>query len=119
IKSFLYIFCALALALAACEDVIDVPVQKGPQRLVVEASLDWEKGTSGNDQTILLSRSTGYYDTEGFLGVSGASVKVTNNVSGAVHDFVDQGNGSYGTTDFEPVMGDSYTLEIIDGGQVY
>ena len=117
IRPILFLFSALLIA--ACEDVIDVPLQKGPQRLVVEASLDWEKGTPGNLQTITLSQSTGFYEPSEFPGVSGASVKVINDVSGRVYDFVDQGNGQYGITDFEPVLGQAHTLEIIHGGQVY
>ena len=117
IRPILFLFSALLIA--ACEDVIDLPLQKGPPRLVVEASLDWEKGTPGNLQTISLSQSTGFYEPSGFLGVSGASVKVTNDVSGRVYDFVDQGNGQYGISDFEPVLGQAHTLEIIHGGQVY
>jgi len=107
------------LLIAACQDVIDLPLQEGPQRLVVEASLDWEKGSPGNVQTINLSLSNGFYEPSEFLGVSGASVKVTNEVSGRVYDFVDQGNGQYGITDFEPGVGQAHTLEIIHDGQVY
>jgi len=117
IRTFQLLFSFLLIT--ACQDVIDLPLPKGPTRLVVEASLDWEKGTPGNVQTIILSRSTGFYETSEFLGVSGAEVKVTNDVSGRVYDFVDQGNGQYGITDFEPVLGQAHTLEIIHGGQVY
>ena len=38
------------IVFASCEDVIDVDVNNAEPRLVIEASLDWEKGTAGNGQ---------------------------------------------------------------------
>lgn len=109
----------LSMALASCEDVIDVPVQTAPTRLVVEASLDWEKGTTGNEQSIRLSNSTAFFDTTSNTAVTGASVKVTNDSSGAEFVFADQNNGEYATSSFVPVIGQSYTLEIIHNGETY
>ncbi|TMM57394.1 DUF4249 domain-containing protein [Maribacter algarum] len=109
----------LSIALASCEDVIDVPVQTGPTRLVVEASLDWEKGTAGNEQSIRLSNSTAFFDTTSNTAVTGASVKVTNDSSGAEFVFADLNTGEYATSSFVPVIGQSYTLEIIHNGETY
>ncbi len=109
----------LAIALASCEDVVDVPVQDGPIRLTIEASLDWEKGTSGNEQTITLSSSTAFFDTTGNTTATGASVKVTNDTNGAEFLFADQNNGEYTTSEFVPALGQTYTLEIIYNGETY
>lgn len=103
----------------ACEDVIDVDVQTASSRLVIEASLDWEKGTLGNNQTIKLSKSTPYFDTETNTSVTNASVKVTNNRSAEEFVFTHQNDGVYVTTDFVPVIHDSYTLEVIYDGEIY
>lgn len=108
-----------ALALASCTDVIDVPVQTAPTRLVVEASIDWVKGTSGNEQTIRLSTSSAFFDTESTTPVTGASVKITNDTSGDEFLFVDQNNGEYTTSAFVPAIGQSFTLEIIHEGETY
>lgn len=113
------LFSSLFLLSFACQDVIDVPLESGPERLVVEASLDWEKGTPGNLQTIKLSKSTGFYQAGEVVPVTGASVVVTNEDSGATFDFEDQNNGAYSTTSFQPVLGESYSLEIIHQGAVY
>lgn len=107
------------IALASCEDVIDVPVQTAPTRLTVEASLDWEKGTPGNEQSIRLSTSTPFFDTTNSTAVTGASVKVTNVSSGTEYLFADQNNGEYRTSDFEPIIGEPYTLEISYNGDTY
>ena len=109
----------LAIALASCSDVIDVPVQTAPTRLVVEASIDWEKGTMGNEQTIRLSTSTAFFETTGNTVVTGASVIISNDTSGDEFLFVDQNNGEYTTDDFVPVIGQSYTLQIIHDGETY
>jgi len=109
----------LVLLITSCEDVIDVPVQTAPTRLTVEASLDWEKGTPGNEQVIKLSTSTPFFDTTTNTAVSGATVSVTNDSSGAVVIFADQNNGEYFTSSFEPSIGQSYTLEIVYNGETY
>ncbi|WP_339704321.1 DUF4249 domain-containing protein [uncultured Kriegella sp.] len=107
------------IALASCSDVIDVPVQTAPTRLVVEASIDWVKGTSGNEQTIRLSTSSAFFDTASTTPVTGASVKITNDTSGDEFLFVDQNNGEYLTSEFVPAIDQSYTLEIIHEGETY
>ncbi len=109
----------LAIALTSCEDVIDVPVQTAPTRLVIEASMDWEKGTAGNVQSIRLSASTAFFDTTDNTAVTGASVAVTNDTDGEMFIFADQDNGEYTTAEFVPVIGQSYTLEIIHSGETY
>ncbi|MFI1743431.1 DUF4249 domain-containing protein [Thalassobellus sediminis] len=107
------------LAFTSCEDVIDVDVQEAPTRLVIEASIDWEKGTIGNNQTIKLSKSTPYFDATTNVSVTNASVKVTNNNSAEEFVFTHQSNGAYTTTQFVPVINDSYTLEVIYEGETF
>ncbi|EAR01268.1 DUF4249 family protein [Maribacter sp. HTCC2170] len=109
----------LIVAFTSCEDVIDVPVQTAQTRLVIEASLDWEKGTTGNEQSITLRTSTAFFDSSSTTAAAGASVTVTNDDSGAVFIFEDQNNGNYTTNEFVPVLGQPYALEVIHDGQTY
>lgn len=88
-------------------------------RLVVEASLDWEKGTEGNVQRILLSLSTPYFGEQMFSPVGGAVVTVTNTSTGAQFAFADAGEGSYVTDVFVPVLNQEYRLEIVYEGKTY
>lgn len=113
------LFALNIIVFVSCEDVVDVEVQNGPTRLVVEASLDWEKGTSGSQQVIILSESTPYYSGNTNTEVLGATVIVSNNTSGDEFVFTDQGNGEYLSTTFEPVLGQSYSLRIEYNGEVY
>ena len=109
----------LTLILVSCSDVIDVPVQMAPTRLVVEASIDWEKGTTGNEQSIRLSTSTAFFNTTGNTAVAGASVIISNDANGDEFLFLDQNNGEYVTSEFVPILGQSYTLVIIHDGENY
>ncbi|WP_339840446.1 DUF4249 domain-containing protein [uncultured Maribacter sp.] len=106
-------------SLTSCSDVIDVDVQQGPTRLVIQASLDWEKGTNGNEQVVYLSTSTDFFDTTSNTAVTGASVAVTNDTSGAEFIFTDQNDGSYSTTEFVPVLNQSYSMVIVHDGETY
>ncbi|NJB35595.1 DUF4249 domain-containing protein [Croceivirga sp. JEA036] len=118
-KSFLKQLAILILIVfTSCEDIVDIEVQEGPTRLVIEASLDWEKGTEGNYQTIKLSTSTPYFDTS-FQPAIGATVSVLNVNSGTEVLFVDQNDGNYSTTDFEPIIGDTYVLTISYKNEVF
>ena len=64
---------SVGLFVTGCEKAINVPLKTASPRLVIDASIDWVKNTSGNDQKILLSTTTGYYSSE-FPSVSGAVV---------------------------------------------
>lgn len=110
---------ATVLFLTGChEDVIDVDLNTALPRLVIDASIDWVKNTVGNNQKITLSTTTGYYSDE-FPAVSGASIIVTNTAN-TVFNFIETpGTGEYICTNFEPVIGETYTLTIILNGETY
>jgi hypothetical protein len=109
----------LLTTLISCDDPIDVELTEAPPRLVIEASLDWEKGTVGNNQTVKLSTSTPFFDNNSDTSVTGASVKVTNNDTNAEFIFTDQNDGTYTTNSFVPILNNSYTLEVVYNGEVY
>lgn len=119
-KTQIKIVLGLILAVfTACTDVVDVDVPTAAPRLVIEASIDWEKGTTGNDQVIKLSTSTPYFDTTTSSIVTGASVRVTNDTTGDEFIFTDQNDGTYTTNSFVPVLNQSYTLTVVHGTEVY
>ncbi|RNL84911.1 DUF4249 domain-containing protein [Sinomicrobium pectinilyticum] len=105
--------------LNSCTDVIDVNVPNGGERLVVDASVKWQKGTLGEIQTIHLRESTGFFDNNPDVPVTGASVTVTKENDGSIFVFADQNDGSYTATDFVPELNASYTLEIFYNGNSY
>lgn len=116
---FNYIVLLIILTFTSCTDVIDVDVPTEDPRLVIEASIDWEKGTSGNNQTIKLSKSTPYFDFNGNVPVLGASVIITNNTEGSVFVFTDNNDGNYSIDSFIPLINNNYTLEVISEGETF
>lgn len=115
---YLYLTISI-LFFASCEDIIDLPLEEGPKRLVIDANINWEKETNGNEQSIRLTETAGFYDITVPIA-SGASVKITNTVSAEVFDLEEDENpGIYETNEFVPVIGDTYTLEVIYKGEKY
>ncbi len=119
IKKQIALILVTFLVLTSCEDVIDVEVPTAAPRLVIEASLNWEKGTTGNNQTIKLSTSTPYFNTTEVNEVVGALVKVTNTNTNTDYIFTDENNGNYTINNFIPVINHTYTLEVIYNGETY
>jgi len=118
-RTFKYLVLLIGLILLSCTDVIEVEVPYAGSRLVIEASLDWEKGSFGNRQTIKLSESIPYFDTTTSDIVTGASVKVISDLDGKIVEFVDQNDGNYTTLSFRPIPNGTYTLEVVYKGETY
>lgn len=111
-KAIKFITLLILLPVISCTDVIDVEVPLGPERLVIEASLDWEKGTAGNEQIIRLSKSTPYFEPNTVVPAKEALVTVTNLSSNETYAFTEEEDGIYRTTSFNPILGQSYSLTI-------
>ncbi len=109
----------LISSLISCTDTVDVHLPNGGTRLVVEASINWEKGTTGQTQIIELSESTAFFDNNPDLPVTGAVVSITKDDDGLQFIFEDQNNGNYIVSDFVPEIDQSYTLDIEYNGQSY
>lgn len=103
----------------SCSEVVNVEVPNGGNRLVVEASINWQKGTPGRVQRIKLSKSTGFFDNTPNTPVTGAMVTITKENDGMQFVFQDQNNGQYITTDFIPELNQTYKLQILYEGQTY
>ncbi len=100
------------------EEVIDVELETAPPKLVIEASIDWVKNTNGNQQKIILSTSTGYYNVE-FPTVSGASISITNSQNNNFVFTETSSSGEYVCINFDPIIGETYTLTVLLNGETY
>ena len=109
----------LLIVTTSCQDVIDVTVPASTPRLVIQGSLNWKKGTTGNNQTITLSTTTPYFDTDINSAVTNATVTVTNTDSGATYSFVNQNDGTYTVDNFVPVINNTYQLEVVYNNERY
>lgn len=108
----------LSILCFSCEEVVDVDLNTAPPRLVIDASIDWIKGTDGASQKIKLTTTTGYFQNI-IPVVSNATVFVTNS-SNTVFTFTETaGTGEYFCSDFQPVIGETYVLTVVHAGETY
>lgn len=108
----------IAILFSGCTDVVNVPLNTANPKLVIDASLIWQKGTTGNNQEIKLTKTTDFY-TNVIPTVSGATVNVTNS-SNFIFNFIEIPNtGIYRCTNFIPIIDETYTLTVISNGQSY
>ena len=77
----------ILLVTFSCEDVIEVDLNNTDPRLVIDASINWFKGTSGNNQSIKLTLSAPYFDTQ-IPPANGALVSVFD-ASGNEYVFIE------------------------------
>ncbi|WP_293873303.1 DUF4249 family protein [Flavobacterium sp.] len=119
-KKFNYVFAfIIAILMISCEDVIKVDLNTAAPRLVVNGSLQWQKGTLGNEQKIKLSTTTGFYDTT-IPTVSGALITVTNS-SNVAFNFTEEvpNSGVYLCHNFIPEINQTYVMNLVLNGETY
>jgi hypothetical protein len=117
-KVTLLIVLFTAIFLTSCEEVVDVDLDTAPPKLVIEAAINWQKGTTGKQQTIKLTTTTGYFENV-IPTVSGATVYV-NNSSNERFNFIEvPKTGRYVCPNFKPVIDEEYTLTVISNGNTY
>lgn len=101
-----------------CEEVIDVELNEAEPRLVIEASIDWIKGTPGNEQEIKLSLTSPFFE-DGVTPANNAIVRIENS-SGTIFEFFEEGDtGIYTTDTFDPEIDKSYTLFVLYEEELY
>ena len=113
-----YLIVVISFAFISCEDVVDVDLNNSEPKLVIDASIKWEKGTTGNEQTIRLT-TTGDYFNNAVPVANGAIVTITDS-SNTIYTFIEDGTtGNYKCTNFNPVINETYTLSVTYKGQTY
>lgn len=110
-----------SLSIISCEDVINVDLETAAPKLVIDASIKWEKGTTGTLQKIKLTTSTGYYETT-IPVATGAIVFVTNITLATPisYQFIEDGQtGEYICSNFAPIVNNDYALTVVYKGETY
>lgn len=106
------------LFFASCEEVINADLDTAAPRLVVDASINWQKGTNGSVQKIILSTTTDFYSNV-IPKVSGANVSIKNSEN-LNYIFSEIPNtGEYQCTNFKPIIGETYVLTVVYKGETY
>lgn len=115
-KIILYI--AAIILFATCEDVIEVDLNEAEPRLVIDASINWLRGTIGNEQSIRLSLTAPFFD-DVIPPANGATVTITD-TNGNTFNFIEEDNtGVYRTSNFIPEIDETYILTVIYNNEIY
>ena len=119
-KSMLIAVCLSVPVLVGCERVVDIDVEEGPERLVVEGRIERHRDDGAVAQSIRLSTTASYFSNESTPAVSGAEV-IVNDDEGATYLFAESSSqaGIYENRDMRPEVGRTYTLEIDLEGESY
>lgn len=115
LKYFIFL---LVFSLLGCEDVIQVDLATGEDKIVIDAEILWQKGTDGSVQKIKISRMAAYYDPS-VPKVSGAEVYVSNSAGTQFFFSESEGLGVYVCSNFIPVLNETYTLYVKVGDEEY
>lgn len=117
-KKFLNLIClSLLLLLSSCEKVVNVDLEESAPRLVVEASLIWDRENESTPLYIKLSETTPYFEEENAPG-AGAEVYVFSE-EGAEYLFEEISPGLYKHDGFLPDSQVRYSLQILYNGEYY
>jgi hypothetical protein len=103
------------LLLLSCDKVVELDLETGDPKIVIDAEIIWKKGTSGSEQSIKISRMAPYYSADA-PKVSGAQVRVENS-DGTIFIFNESEPGIYVCTNFVPVINMEYKLFAQVDGQ--
>jgi hypothetical protein len=114
-KAFTLFSLLFVLLFLSCDKVVELDLKAGDPKIVIDAEIIWKKGTSGNQQSIKITRMTPYYNTE-VPKVSGAQLRVENS-KGAIFTFNESEPGLYVSTNFVPEINMDYTLFVQVDGQ--
>lgn len=107
-----------ALFFTSCEEVVDIDLDTAAPKLVIEAAINWERGTTGTNQTIKLTTTADYFDNS-VPTVSGATIYVRNSTNEQFNFIEVPNTGRYVCNNFKPVIGQTYTLTVISQGNTY
>ncbi|PXY43377.1 DUF4249 domain-containing protein [Flavobacterium hydrophilum] len=117
-KVILLVMFFISLFFTGCEEVVNVDLNTAAPKLVIEASVNWRKGTTGAQQIIKLTMTTGYFEGEIPI-VSGAVVYVKNGANQQFNFTEVPNTGRYVCNNFKPVIDGAYTLTVISNGNTY
>lgn len=106
------------ISLSSCEDIIDVDLNTMAPKLVIEASINSLKSSSGNVQTIKLSLSAPYFDDQ-VPPASGAMVFITDEDDKRYKFIETDDPGIYRNISFKPIINRTYTLTVIYNDETY
>ncbi len=110
----LIILIAGSFFFASCEKVINVDLNNAAKKYVIEGIVSDKAGQS----KVLLSTTKNFDENNSFVGVSGASVTVTDNL-GNVTTFMETATGIYSAPALVAISGKTYSLNVVANGNTF
>lgn len=108
----------MIISFSACEDVIVVDVPTSNPKLVIDASINWIKGTTGNEQSIKLTLTAPYFESS-VPPANDAEVFISD-ANNNMYTFIEDGStGIYLNNSFTPVINAIYNLTINYKNETY
>lgn len=104
----------IALILDSCTKVIDLKLDNAASQLDIEANLTNISGP----QAVRLSTNVPFSNTNTYPPVTGATVTIKDQ-TGNSYTLAEGPQGSYSTSALTGVAGNTYTLNVLAGGQAY
>jgi len=114
----LFIISTLLLSLTACEDVVQIDLDKGSKMYVIDAFID----DQGGAQTIRVLENDSYFSTTDAPVVNYAKVSVSDLTANKTYTFDYMGNGNYVYNGTEEIGGNEHLFRLsvtIDGVEYY
>ena len=109
----------IALFMLSCQEIIDVDLDQGERRLVVEGRVALFQDRDTAVQEIRLSTTADYFSNTSAPAASNAQVTITDNTAGLSFILEEAEPGLYRTDDLSPRIGNEYELTIMFDGNTY
>jgi hypothetical protein len=111
----LFAFAIVITGSASCQKVIDVKLNSAAQRYVIEGEVNDGPGP----YTVTISRTRDFAENNNFEQIGGGLVVITD-VTANISDTLRESNpGTYRTSRLAGVLGHSYRLSVLVGGQSF
>jgi hypothetical protein len=117
-KTYIVLFISVIALFTSCEDVVDIDLNTAESKLVIDATINWVKGTVGNEQEIKLTLTAPYFDSE-IPPANGAIITIMDSNNNIYNFIEDNTTGVYKNTTFVPVINENYILTINYFGETY
>jgi|TARA_B110000208_G_scaffold159369_1_gene193991 hypothetical protein len=112
-KNLIIALSALAITVSSCRKIIDIKLEEGDKKTVIEASL--YEGT--NDFRVKITQTGNFFGDNSPVIINNATVNLNDGVSTFPLSFT--GNGNYYLLNFNAVSGTEYTLTVDENGNSF
>lgn len=112
---YLIAYLSCLFLFASCEKVIDLDLQGAEKKYVIEGVITDQPGGC----RVLITQTKDFNEDNDFPGVSGASVRITDQDAGTIVELSETSAGVYETEDLTGISGNTYALEVTIGEEVF